>query len=266
MRREGLAFPSWRYAVWALVDVEANLLVVMAFRYISVASLTLLDAFAIPSVLVLSRAFLGSRYTVWHLVACLVCMLGLCLTVLSDVAVGQSSFSQDGPAWFGDAAVLAGAALYGLSNVMQEGLLKQGHRRCEALGMLGLWGTLFSGAHAVLWEREAIREIHWDAATVLCLVGFQLCLFSMYTLTSTLLLSSDAAFFNLALLTSDGYAWVYSCLVQHRRTTWTYVAAFVTTVTGLVMYHLQPDPTSAAPASGGGGLPQSPGYVCAQDG
>lgn len=242
LARDGLALPSWRYAIWALVDVEANALVVYAYQYTSIASVMLLDCFTIPCAMMLSRFALGARYTKLHIVACLICVAGLILTVSSDVYSEGSGPSPKGPAWFGDLMVLCGACLYGISNVLQESILKGLNQRCEALGMLGICGSVISGIQALATERTAISAIVWTLPALLYLLGFQLCLFSMYVLTSVFLLRSDATLFNLSLLTSDVYSVLFSWFVQHQRFSWVYGAAFTTTVSGLVLYHWQPTP------------------------
>ncbi|CAM9935700.1 unnamed protein product, partial [Choristocarpus tenellus] len=43
-----VTLPCWKYALFALVDVEANTMIVLAFRYTSITSVSLLDAFSIP--------------------------------------------------------------------------------------------------------------------------------------------------------------------------------------------------------------------------
>eukprot|EP00929_Paragymnodinium_shiwhaense_P002797 TRINITY_DN103087_c0_g1_i1.p1 TRINITY_DN103087_c0_g1~~TRINITY_DN103087_c0_g1_i1.p1 ORF type:complete len:408 (-),score=33.98 TRINITY_DN103087_c0_g1_i1:24-1226(-) len=240
IRRDGFAVPSWRYALWALVDVEANFLVVWAYQYTSVASVMLLDGFAIPASMLLSYAVLGARYSVAHIVACVICIGGLVLTVVSDLAAGQVSMESGERAWFGDVLVLCGAALYGLSNVLQELYLKSGQRRCESLGMLGIFGTLISCVQAAILERDSLAKINWTAGSVVSLLGFQLCLFLMYVSTSKFLTFADAALFNLSLLTSDLYSVIFSWRVMHHRVTGMYCAAFVATVSGLVLYHTRP--------------------------
>mmetsp|Transcript_76508 Transcript_76508/g.140029 ORF Transcript_76508/g.140029 Transcript_76508/m.140029 type:complete len:340 (-) Transcript_76508:50-1069(-) len=247
--RAGLTLPAWRYALWALVDVEANALVVWAYQYTSIASVMLLDCFTIPCAMILSRCALGARYTKFHIIACLLCTAGLVLTVSSDVQSKGSGPSPHGPAWLGDVLVLCGAALYGVSNVLQEAILKGLHQRCEALGMLGVFGSLISGVQAFTTERAAVATAAWTLPALFYLLGFQLCLFSMYVLTSVFLLGADAALFNLSLLTSDVYSVLFSWLVQHQKFSWVYGAAFTTTVTGLVLYHRQPPPVVPSPAS-----------------
>ena len=74
--------------VWlaiAIFDVEGNYLVVKAFQHTSMTSVMLLDCFAIPCVLVLSRFALGAQFTRLHLVGAAACVVGAALTVFSDV-------------------------------------------------------------------------------------------------------------------------------------------------------------------------------------
>eukprot|EP00286_Rhodomonas_abbreviata_P008480 CAMPEP_0181325916 /NCGR_PEP_ID=MMETSP1101-20121128/21199_1 /TAXON_ID=46948 /ORGANISM="Rhodomonas abbreviata, Strain Caron Lab Isolate" /LENGTH=151 /DNA_ID=CAMNT_0023434293 /DNA_START=72 /DNA_END=524 /DNA_ORIENTATION=- len=50
------------FFLFALADVEANFLIVKAYQYASITSVTLLDCFTIPCVVCLSFCFLGARY------------------------------------------------------------------------------------------------------------------------------------------------------------------------------------------------------------
>lgn len=242
MRREGLAKPWWRYLIWAFADVEANYLAVSAYRYTSVASVMLLDCFAIPCSMVLLRASLGAQYTKTHVAACLICISGLGLTVLSD-CLSRSADQHSAPAgtaWIGDLLILSAAAIYALSNVQQELLLKEGTSRCEALGMLGLWGSVINCSQAWILEGTQLVQVAWTWRLLGSILGFQFCLFGMYVMTSIFLQISDATVFNLSLLTSDVYSIIFSWQVQHRYISWMYGFAFATTLSGLVLYHTQP--------------------------
>lgn len=245
MKANGLTAPFWRYFLWALVDVEANCFVVLAYRNTSIASVMLLDCFAIPSCMLVARGIGLSEYLCSHLAACLICVVGLALTVASDIGGDVSTPNQGEKRWLGDVLVLLGSALYGFSNVQQELLLKRGCSRFEALGMLGLCGSLISIFQAAVTELTTIAEIHWTLADLLCILGFQMCLFGFYLLTSVLLSKSDAAFFNISLLTSDFYSVAYACVMQQKRVTWMYGLAFSTTVAGLVLYYCLPPPLPA---------------------
>jgi solute carrier family 35 protein F1/2 len=130
--------------------------------------------------------------------------------------------------------------------VLQEQILKGKTPRCEALGMLGLLGSFVSCLQVLAVEREPLTQISWTPLVVLCLLGFQACLFGVYVLTSAFLVGSDAALFNLSLLTSDVYSIFISWGFQHHRPSGMYCVAFVTTMSGLVVYNLQPSATSAA--------------------
>ena len=61
-----LSQPLWAYALLALLDVEANALLVAAYRYTSLTSVTLLDCFTIPCALALSALVLRARYRPGH--------------------------------------------------------------------------------------------------------------------------------------------------------------------------------------------------------
>jgi solute carrier family 35 protein F1/2 len=54
----------WRYALLGTLDVEANFLIVLAYRYTSITSVMLIDAWTIPCVMALSWWFLGARFQV----------------------------------------------------------------------------------------------------------------------------------------------------------------------------------------------------------
>jgi len=65
LRRRGgltkLKTPWWIYLMLAVVDVEANYLVVRAFRDTSITSVALLDCFAIPCTMILSFMVMKTR-------------------------------------------------------------------------------------------------------------------------------------------------------------------------------------------------------------
>eukprot|EP00879_Flechtneria_rotunda_P007354 GHRR01007715.1.p1 GENE.GHRR01007715.1~~GHRR01007715.1.p1 ORF type:complete len:562 (+),score=206.10 GHRR01007715.1:237-1922(+) len=71
-------------AALALIDVEANMLVTKAYQYTSLTSITLLDCFTIPSVMLLSWLVLGSRYKAGHFAGAGWCVAGLVVLVLGD--------------------------------------------------------------------------------------------------------------------------------------------------------------------------------------
>lgn len=69
----------------------------------------------------------------------------------------------------------------------------------------------------------------------------------MYSWTSLFLQASDAALFNLSLLTADIYALIFAYIVEHNIPSWIYFVAFAVIFTGLLVYHAQPPVTKAEP-------------------
>lgn len=251
--------PWWKYALIALADVEANFLVVMAYQYTTITSVMLLDCFAIPSAMVLSFLFLGTRYTWRHYAGVGVCLAGLGLLVLSDVlhiAGGIGGDSVDPRhKWVGDLLCLAGAFLYAVSNVAQEASVKSGDR-VEFLGMLGAWGALINGVQLLVVELRTLQGVVWSGATVGLVLGFGLCLFAMYVLTSHFLQQRDATLFNLSMLTSDLWGVLVGVLLFGQGLSWLYFLALVVIVAGIFLYN-SADTLTASQAQGGEGDPAS---------
>ena len=296
--------PRWTYALVAVADVEANFLVVTAYRYTSMTSVTLLDCFNIPFVMALSSAFLASRggglarccvlgaalrarYTKRHVLGVAVCLAGLAVLVATDAFFPKAKSGDGGgdgdgdgdgggascpPAFaqrmggpgsavydpaLGDLLCVGGALLYAVSNVAQESLVKR-FDASEFLGFLGAFGTLISGVQVAVLERDELARVGGSGAATAgqvagYIAGFVACLFCMYSLTALFLRESDAAFFNLSLLTSDIWAALASAFVFGRPPHWPYWCAFVVIVAGLVVYNREPRPTNALMLEGGHG-------------
>ena len=60
-----------------------------------------------------------------------------------------------------------------------------------------------SCVQAVILEGHLLRAITWTPEIVAAFLGFNACLFALYTLTPVLLQRADATVLNLSLLTSD---------------------------------------------------------------
>lgn len=244
--REGLDAPAWHYMLWAVCDVEANYCLVKAYQYTSITSVMLLDCFAIPVAMLVSRYLLQAQYGAWHFAAVCICMIGLIMDLCSDLQTGPAlNNSTRGSAWVGDLLVIMGATMYGVSNVMQEKLVKRtSGGQQETLGILGALGTITSAVQVLLFERSALARISWSDSAVMNIFGFQACLFGMYLLAAKFLSIADAAVFNLSTLTSDIYSVIYAWGVQQTRPSWTYAVALGTTLSGLILYHSMPRPTN----------------------
>jgi len=252
---------SWKYVLLALIDVEANFLVVKSYEYTTYAMVTILDCFATPCVVILSFFILKTRYRPVHIIGVLLCLGGIAALVATEISYfeggggggevnttgggeggegGEGSHGIAGPQpALGCSLCLAGAFLYAVSNVGQEKMVIDYHRY-EFLAFLGLFGSVISGVQVAITEREALANMEVNLEAVGLFAGFALAMFAFYSLTPILLEMAGAAFLNISLLTSDFLAIVVSVFLFHYVPTYSYYISFVATVGGLVVYNLRP--------------------------
>jgi solute carrier family 35 protein F1/2 len=237
------------YLLLALIDVEANYLVVKAYQYTNITSVMLLDCFTIPCTLVLTYFVLRTKYNWRHGVGVLLCLLGLGVLVYSDAVLNEtkSDDSNRNPV-FGDILCLIGALLYSVSNVGQEYFVTNS-TMFEYLGMIGVWGSLISGLQLAIFERHELATIKWSPIIGGLIGSFVLSMFAMYSLVPIMLLWGGAAFFNLSLLTSDVYAILFGVFLFHKVPSPFYFAAFGIIIGGLLLYNIKNEPQFNRPHS-----------------
>ena len=227
----------------ALIDVEANFLIIQAYNYTSITSIMLLDCFTIPCAMALSYVFLGCRYTYRHLYGVLLCILGLICIVISDLSSEDTMYGSS--PFYGDLLCLLGSGLYAVSNVCQEYLVKY-HDRDEYLGFVGSCGAVISLLQLLSLNFNQLRKTNFTSTVLVSISGFVSCLFLMYINTSAFLQHGDSTFFNLSLLTSDIYAVLFSYFFYGNLVKWLYFVAFALVASGLFIYH-----SADAPLLGG---------------
>ncbi|XP_025097603.1 solute carrier family 35 member F2-like isoform X2 [Pomacea canaliculata] len=154
-----LRYDGWKYALLALVDFEANYLVVKAYQFTTITSVQLLNCLTILVVVVLSRIFLKTRYTAVHMAGIVISVVGLGGLVLADLLSGRNTDDPGGSKkWLGDVLVVCGAILYGMSNVGQEFVVKK-FPRSDFLGMISLFGSFISGLQFILLEKDEFATV-----------------------------------------------------------------------------------------------------------
>lgn len=236
----------WIYLVAAILDVEANFLVLLAYNYTSITSVMMLDCFTIPCAMGLSYFFLGCRYTWKHIFGTLICLIGLGCIILNDAL--QENGSNDSTL-VGDLLCLSSAVLYASSNVIQETVVKY-HDRHQYLGHLGSYGAVIAFIQFMAVDFDRVETAHFTIEIIFSMIGFILCLFFMYTNTTAYLVESDATLFNLSLLTSDVYAVVFSYFFYGSLVSWMYFVAFALVIIGLFVYHSEKPPIKIGEHSG----------------
>jgi solute carrier family 35 protein F1/2 len=239
----------WQWLLIAAADVEANYLLVLAYQYTDITSVCILDAFTIPTVMLLSRMLFRVRYS-WHeVLAAALCLVGITILFASDLLGASVGAGEGHPqAWLGDTLVLLGAALYGCSNVAQEYLLRHVIGRVEYLGHLGMYGAAIAVVQSALLEAGTLQTIwrHVSAegmrSELLMLgaleAGFVMSLCGFYVLVAALLEGgSSATLMNLSLLTSDFWSVAIGVTLLHSTPGLVYAGAFALVVSGLGLYH-----------------------------
>ena len=253
-----LTNPIWWYLMIAFVDVEANAVTMLAFRYTTLTSVTVLDALAIPAAMAISRCWLGRTYRWMHYGGLVVCMVGVVMNVLQDYksdVKGNETEEQElqYPHKFrGDLCAIIGGLLYGLSNVLTEVTVQDSGDTVEYLAMIGVCGFVISLVQSLVLEWDDILEFLGEdtAHSSTCSLGMGWMLFFTfagvtilnYAGTSQFLMISEAAFFNLSLLTGDLWSVVFSIVAEHIVPQPLFFVALVFVLSGVVMYEMAPSP------------------------
>lgn len=275
-----LVWSLWWYLLLAFFDVEANAVTMLAFRYTTLTSVTLFDALAIPAAMVISRCVVfrsSRRYRALHYFGVLLCMVGVLLNVFQDFESDEENENDEEQQEYphkllGDLCAITGGILYGLNDVLTEVTVSKAGDTTEYLGMLGVFGFLISFLQSLLLEREDIREFFdssntgsfdndssnggddvnaaMDTMTSSCSLqsGFLL-LFAFVGVTicsyvggSHFLVFSEAAFFNLSLLTGDLWSVLFSVVAERIVPRPLFFAALVAVLSGVVVYEMAPSP------------------------
>ncbi|KAK4749930.1 hypothetical protein SAY87_027379 [Trapa incisa] len=245
-RGRKLLVPWYWYLLLGFIDVEGNYLVNEAYQFTSLTSVTLLDCWTIAWAIMLTRIFLGTRYSVWQLIGAVLSVIGLGLVMLSDAGVGGGGGSKP---LLGDVIVIAGTVFMAMSNVGEEFFVKK-KDLVELLTILPLFGLLVSAVQISIAERTTLESLQWTRDRILAFAGFAGSAFVFYSLTPFVLRMSGAAMFNLSMLTSDMWAVVFRIFIYRQEVDWLYYVSFAVVVIGIVVYSLMAgDPDEAVTSS-----------------
>ncbi|GIQ87863.1 solute carrier family 35 member SLC35F1/F2/F6 [Kipferlia bialata] len=248
--RTGESLPSqrlygvwWHYMILAFLDVEANFIVVKAYKYTSVSSVMALTCFSIPTSVALAVLIFHRRFSASHMVGIAVALLGMAIIILiaaSAVDTGTLSLSVGSTALLGDILALVAAALYGFNNTMQE-LLVTRFDRHEFLGLLGVFGALIGGVQACVTEMPTLLPLipTLPASAVYAWLGFTLVLVIQYSVTPVLLTLTSATFLNLSLLATNVWGVLFDYVFFGNQARWVNGVALLFIVGGLVIYLMQ---------------------------
>ncbi|KAK2418406.1 solute carrier family 35 protein [Trifolium repens] len=225
---------SWYwYLLLGFADAQGCYLVIKAYQYSSITSVTLLDCWVVPWVILLTWIFLGTRYSLWQLGGGTLCVLGLSLVLLSDTWDGSDGGGSK--TLLGDVLVIVGTVFYAISNVGEEFCVKN-KDQIEVVTMIGVYGFLVTAIEVSILELKTLESIKWSADIVLAFAGYGVSSFIFYSLAPFVLKLSGSTMFNLSLLTSDMWAVVFRVFFYHEKVDWLYFLSFLVVGIGLIIY------------------------------
>ncbi|KAK7985172.1 hypothetical protein PG996_005586 [Apiospora saccharicola] len=231
-----VARDGWKYAILSFLDVEGNYFTVLAYRYTNLLSAQLLNFWSIVMVVIISFTLLKVRYKWAQIAGILVACGGMGILLASDHIQG----SNGGPGenlLKGDLFGLAGATLYGLSNVFEEWFVSK-RPVYEVLSFLGLFGIIINGVTGAIFDRTTLYGSTWDNDVAGYLVGYTFVLFIFYSLAPFILRMGSAAFFDISLLTGNFWGTIIGIHVFGYAIHFMYPIAFVCIIIGLMVYFL----------------------------
>ncbi|THX97937.1 DUF914-domain-containing protein [Aureobasidium pullulans] len=226
---------SWRYFILAFLDVEGNYFIVLAYKYTNLLSAQLFSFWTVVVVVVISLVLLKVRYHLAQYGGIVLACGGFALLIASDYLTGSNSYAPTN-ALKGDLFCLLAQTLYGFSNTFEEFLVSK-KPMYEVIGQLAFWGMFINGVQAAIFDRESIRDAHWDGQIIGYIVGYTLLLFIFYSLAPIVFRMSSAAFFNIGLLTGTFWGIVVGTQVLGYHIHYLYPIAFVLIILGHFVYY-----------------------------
>lgn len=172
-----LMSPWYFYMLLAFLDVQANYLVVLSFRYTSLINTNLLTSISVISVMSTSKLILGRIFTLPHFMGVFLVLLGSMLIVSSDFGkryhpnhsnndnnianesdlVGIHKNVNDHI--HGDVFAIIAALLFGLNDTLAEYCIHHSTAN-EYLAMLGIFGCFFSLCESIIFESNQLKQLY----------------------------------------------------------------------------------------------------------
>jgi len=258
----------WTYFILSFLDVEANYLTFLSFRYTTFTSISIFDSLSIPSAMLLSRLMLGRRYLAAHIAGASICMVGVVINVLSDY---ESPEPDDYPKKvLGDFLAICGGIIYGLSAGLAENAVKNCGGQEEYLACLGIFGTVISAVQVLLFEKSDVanffrrEDLYLDSMmfdddtvptddrvnTATCsrftgiglLFVYVFASYFQYVGVARFLSLSESALLKLSLLTGDLWAVLFSVVAEHIVPPPLFWPALALIISGVFIYEIAPSP------------------------
>jgi solute carrier family 35 protein F1/2 len=259
-----LRIPWWSYLIISMLDVFPNFMTLLSLRYTSLTSTTLLGSLTVPSTMFFSRHILAKVFTRYHYVGVCLCLAGGILTVWSDVdhdddvgsgvdlahdsytstdANASTTITEGGASYryIGDLLAVAAALAYGLGDTIAEYSIKHIDRE-EYLGMLGVYGVIFTGLIFPWLEGDAVHRLFFDLPVavkwqaIAVLVWYVASVLLYYMTEASFLVKSDATLLNLSLQASNLWVILFSVVAYQDLPPAVFYLAVALVVAGVFVY------------------------------
>jgi drug/metabolite transporter (DMT)-like permease len=243
LTRIRLHIPWWIYMGVATMDLGANYMTLLSFRYTSLMSTSLLGSLTIPSVMIVSCLLLHRVFRAPHYIGVCLCILGGTMTVWLDFDSALSAELGNAHSYVGDTLAIMAALVYGLGDSLAEYSIKH-IDRFEYLFMIGLCGALLAGIQAPFTEGTELYQFIMETPTitqiqaVFGIAFYVTALICYYILATLFLVHGDATLLVLSLQATQFWAILFSVVAEdHIPTIWFFLAVFLM-VTGVFIYEI----------------------------
>ena len=240
------------YMLAALLDFLGGFTCILAYKYTTLTSITILASFVVPFVMLLSYYLLKYRYTYKHIIGMVVSMSGLVITMTVDM---QRINNNHTPATainpiLGDILIIMSSFMYACSNILQETIVKSGIATDEFFGYLGVYGTIISSIQVYFYEYNNIQSLKLTYTIIIYIILFEICLYCFVVNTSYYLKYYDSTIFNLSLLSTDIYSVLISYYIYGYFVHYYYFIAYTLVCIGLIIYNREGSPGTFSTVTG----------------
>ena len=237
--------PPWfAFPLIAFLDVQANMLIVWAYRYASIRSVSITSSSSVPFVMILS-ALLGRPPKVTQLLGAAMCLAGV-------AAYTSQSVSSSGSAELLGCLLALGSALaYALVNVVCEQIMQSKSNSMPIstyMASLSLPAFAISAIQALILmpsESHSLRSAIFHCGglpTFVLLLAFAAVIFVYYSFAIFLLSYSSAAWFNCSMLSANLFAVAGARVIFGTPLDLFYFFCLALVIAGLVVFYL-PSPS-----------------------
>lgn len=236
----------WKYAGVALIDIGANYFSLLALKFTSITSWSLVQPFSFVAVVPLSLWLLHAKYNWRHLMSGIVAIGGLVILLLSDLEGGKSSEQHSAHmVLLGDIFAILGAILYGSNSALVEAILKGKAPQCEVLGMLGSFGCVYGFSIAFLLGEISV-DMFPKSTVPIYTAASVLSNFGAYSLGMFVLKHAGAAVFEISFLATNLWSIFWKLTVMHSFHTQLigFIVSFAMIVSGVTCFTLSGDPNN----------------------